>query len=97
MYRADASAVMELRRLAKEDVGYLVEIEVTEKIMIHGGIDLTGVKKTNRRRREEGRGEVEEGGLLKAWESELGRGKEREMLWENGLEGAGRQYNVFKM
>ena len=99
MYRADASAVVELRRLAEEDVGYLIEVELTETIMIHGGIDLTGVKKTLRRKRGEGReeGEEEEGGLLKAWEREVGRGEGREVLWEEGVEGGVRQYRVFKM
>lgn len=49
MYRADASARLLLRRLGKGEgergLRYLLEMEVTERIMIHGGVDLSGVQR----------------------------------------------------
>ena len=51
-YRIDASARLSFRRLRRGDGGagerglrYLLEMEVAERVMIHGGVDLTGVRR----------------------------------------------------
>jgi hypothetical protein len=48
-YRADASARLSLRRLGKGEgergLRCLLEVEVAERVMIHGGVDLSGVRR----------------------------------------------------
>lgn len=97
MYRADANAVLEFRRLAREGGGYLLEIEVSERVMIHGGVDLTSVRRVSRDETAAGgqwQGEGEKS-VLAALGRDLARGQVGGTLWE-GNGASAKRCEVFR-
>jgi hypothetical protein len=97
MYRADANAVLEFRRLAREGGGYLLEIEVSERVMIHGGVDLTSVRRVSRDETAAGGMWQGEGAksVLAALGRDLARGQVGGTLWE-GNGASAKRCEVFR-
>ena len=91
MYRADASAGVDLTRLARdEEAGYLLEMEVTERIMIHGGVDLTAVRRV---RTAQGQERTRKDGVLEALDRDVRRGQVQAVLRGDG----DKEFRVFGM